>query len=227
MKPPIEQQTGPRWLNQTEFADPKHPNKGNCTEACVASLLNIPLSEVSPFFPAAEYHDVDSFTHMFWSNVRNFLRLRGWTLFHQMGNLPRTDTIALVVGKSCRGFNHACLAKGGIIIHDPHPGRSGIEQIDHTYFLLPMDPVQIKSSIDLKKEEWRKHHLEPDKLLLHHDDREHIKFSTEPDSNLSATIWDFYGEDMYYTFQEEEEEILFLFLQDRRIRRKQLKEKTK
>ena len=38
-----------RWVEQTILHDPEKKNYGNCMQACVASLLNIPLNDVPHF----------------------------------------------------------------------------------------------------------------------------------------------------------------------------------
>lgn len=54
-------------IDQTSFYDGT-PGTGNCTEACIASLLGIPLDEVGKFRPANDD---------FWADFYRFFEGRG------------------------------------------------------------------------------------------------------------------------------------------------------
>ncbi len=120
--------------------------RGNCFPACVASILEIPISEV----PNVEvfYHMEDS---SYWAEVmQTFLNSKGWewsgdmrySVFH-----PDTgahfakevedefkqklkDTYYLAIGNSPRGIRHVCVYQNGVLVHDPHPSRDGLATVD-------------------------------------------------------------------------------------------------
>ena len=129
--------------------------RGNCYAACIASILEVPITEVP---------NVEVFFHLdngYWNEVMlTFLQSKGWELcsddmlkrFH--GNDPKLyirgfdfkgtdengwipeyyeykDKYYLVSGKSPRGVHHICIYKNGELVHDPHPSRDGLVSLDY------------------------------------------------------------------------------------------------
>lgn len=108
--------------------------RGNCLAACVASLLEMPITEV----PNVEvfYHIDEPF---YWEVLWRWLGSYGYQLgiddrfrcFH--GDDTKSefkevlkDEYYLVSGKSSRGFQHICIYKNGQLVHDPHPSKEGL-----------------------------------------------------------------------------------------------------
>lgn len=110
---------------------------GNCFAACVASLLELPITEVpniETLFDMDMYHQevLDK-----WLNHKGYEmsvddRLR---CFHP--NLPNyidsptyreefRDKYYLVSGKSPRGVMHMTIYKNGRMVWDPHPTKEGL-----------------------------------------------------------------------------------------------------
>jgi hypothetical protein len=127
--------------------------RGNCYAACIASLLEISITEVP---------NVEVFFHLdglFWSDVMDkFLESKGWELFnnHKFARMhpddnrvtfimPKGDVDAmqlkdryyLVSGKSARDVNHIVIYKNGYLAHDPHPSREGLITMDNFQVLEP------------------------------------------------------------------------------------------
>lgn len=121
--------------------------RGNCFAAVVASILEVPITEVP---------NVEVFYHMddgYHSEVMlRFLLSKGWELcsddrfecFHNEMLYERygenkyhklrkelKDKYYLVSGKSPRGVSHICIYKNGELVHDPHPTREGLETIEY------------------------------------------------------------------------------------------------
>ncbi len=120
-----------RWKDQTSFYDPEVPGNGNCMQASVASLLNLPLEEVPHFAEGG-----DAMTC--WSKFEDFLEARGFYSMRLLGNhVP--EVYYLASGRSSRGVNHMVVMKEGRLIHDPHPSREGVEKVDFIYVLIPID----------------------------------------------------------------------------------------
>lgn len=94
---------------------------GDCASAVIASLLDLPLSEV-PFFVEAN--------HGWWWWLEEWLDKRGLELEHvERENLPAGPVYC--EGKSPRGFMHAVVWEGGPngkVVHDPHPSRAGVAE---------------------------------------------------------------------------------------------------
>lgn len=115
---------------------------GNCYAAVIASMLEIPITEVpnvEVFFPISK---------TYWIEVMDeYLRLRGCELvtdtrfkvFH-IENFPTPewagwfmelqDKYYFVSGDSLRGVKHICIFKNGVLVHDPHPSNDGLLTYD-------------------------------------------------------------------------------------------------
>lgn len=134
--------------------------RGNCYAACIASILELPISEVP---------NVEVFYHMegsFWIEVMlTFLNSKGWDLcsdemlkrFHpdlfmvsfdgtdENGKIPQyyeyKDKPYLVSGKSPRGFYHTCIYVNGILSHDPHPSKDGLITMENFQTLEKINPI--------------------------------------------------------------------------------------
>jgi hypothetical protein len=121
---------------------------GNCYAAAIASLLELPLTEV----PNVEvFFQIEG---SYWNEVMlTFINSKGWDLcsddrykvFHpELARAIRSqdertdeeyradlrlmleDNYYLVSGPSVRGVNHITIYKAGELIHDPHPTKEGI-----------------------------------------------------------------------------------------------------
>ena len=105
-------------VEQTKFEE-----MGNCMQACVASIFNLPLDEVPDF--------VNENTD--WYGAFEMWLIKRYSLFPIMMVLKDGPNATmgqslygyyLVSGKSPRGRRHMCVAKYGRIIHDPHPDET-------------------------------------------------------------------------------------------------------
>ena len=118
-------------LDQTIFTVPG----GNCFAACVASLLEVSLSRVPNF------HNEED-----WATA-----LAAWLL--PRGMYPvyvglqggkdawRPQGLYILGGQSPRGaWGHAVLAKGNVIVHDPHASRDGVTTWDEATLIVKLDP---------------------------------------------------------------------------------------
>lgn len=119
---------------------------GNCFAAVIASMLELPITEVP---------NVEVFFHMshpHWSFIMDtFLKSKGWELwgddryrcFHtglitdqdEMDKAQELceqlkDSYYLASGLSARGVHHICIYQNGQLVWDPHPSREGLKTID-------------------------------------------------------------------------------------------------
>lgn len=117
-------------VDQTLFHDPDGAVIGNCMQAAVASILDLPLDDV-PHFAAA-----DDWDHLFarWLHDRRMICLQVPIL-----KLP-DDMPVLLTGESPRGVSHMVVGLGIGIAHDPHPSRDGLKTIKHAWALVPYLP---------------------------------------------------------------------------------------
>jgi hypothetical protein len=105
--------------------------RGNCYASCIASILEVPITEV----PNVEVlYDHESF----WLEVMlTFLNIKGWELCSvddvfaidlELKNYKQ-DQFYLVGGMSCRGVNHMVIYQNGKMVHDPYPTKEGLIRI--------------------------------------------------------------------------------------------------
>lgn len=118
-------------VTQTILADPELQKQGvygNCFQAAVASLLDLPLDAV-PHFAAFEW----------WPQA---VQLWAWGRGLRMVG-ERTQTIperaCIVGGRSPRGFAHVVVAEGGVIVWDPHPSRDGLTTVEDATWFEPLE----------------------------------------------------------------------------------------
>lgn len=109
--------------------------RGNCLAACIASLLELPITEV----PNIEtLFDVGHHTY-YYEVLCAFLLCRGYefgtddrfkvfhgTAFDVDNFLELQDKHYLVTGKTVRGTYHVCVYQNGKLVHDPHPSKEGL-----------------------------------------------------------------------------------------------------
>lgn len=119
-------------VDQTSFYDPDVIGNGNCTEAAVASILGLELSDVPRFYESGKS------TVTFWDNFESFLNSKGFHVLDLAGNYV-PDCFYLASGSSTRKCKHMVIMRRGELAHDPHPSRLGITQVDRIYVLVPFD----------------------------------------------------------------------------------------
>lgn len=149
-----------RWVTQTRMHS--EDTKGNCTEACVASILNIPLEEV-PDFHSNDYasntgdnlsvHDYWErlSVHDYWERFENFLGSHDVTvdfmlsvnvhtgLREHTGPREIDNRIYLACGPGSRGVSHMVIYRNGSLFHDPHPSREGLQYVSYSIILYPKE----------------------------------------------------------------------------------------
>jgi hypothetical protein len=114
--------------DQTTFGD-----IGNCMSACIASILEIPVSDVPNFCCVKEHPEFDP--NWFCNMGNNFLMPRGYK--PRFRKCPQGYSVAMGMGP--RGHRHSCVALNGEIVFDPHPDRLGLETITEYMILEKID----------------------------------------------------------------------------------------
>lgn len=106
----------------------------DCLMASVASVLEVPLENLPVLGPGhkdGSWYDV----------LQAALRERGFELIYSE-NRPRFKPHGYHVagGPSPRGCvgGHAVVCLDGRIVHDPHPSRAGVPDIEHWYMIFPI-----------------------------------------------------------------------------------------
>lgn len=124
---------------------------GNCYAAAIASMLDLPITEV----PNVEVFFPWSSENRFWDDWMNkWLELKGYKIedasefkiFHEDKDLSFEQCLEdldaqkdrlrgqyyFVSGDSPRGVKHICIYQDGKLVHDPHPTKDGI--FNHLWF---------------------------------------------------------------------------------------------
>lgn len=131
-------------MKPIEQEDPT-PN-GDCLRCCVASILELDRNEVPDFCKV----DGD-----WWIEIQNFLAEKGLfflsIVLHRQTpwfSLPHHPW-AIFIGKSKSGVTHAvvgkCRGDEFVVIHDPHPNKTGIDKVDNICFVVPINPATLKT----------------------------------------------------------------------------------
>ncbi|UGY15151.1 hypothetical protein HAP48_0042605 [Bradyrhizobium septentrionale] len=121
-------------VDQDKFHDRETGARGNCQQAAVASILELPLHQVPNF------HDCEE---GFWAGFNNFVRSRGMAILALRNGdfdywLRTSGVHYLAYGPAERGVLHAVVYRGGKLAHDPHPSRAGLLQVDEVNVLVPL-----------------------------------------------------------------------------------------
>ncbi len=115
-------------VDQTRFYDaalPVHEQRGNCLQAAIASLLDLPLGDVPHF--VQDHVDSDG-QRDWWDSLVAFVRSQGWNPHAAMPITDYPDQHLFVSGPSPRGGGiwHVVIYRDGQLVHDPHPDRTGL-----------------------------------------------------------------------------------------------------
>ena len=137
-----------RFVSQTRFGGSQHPSseQGNCVQAAIASLLNIPLDEA---FDAVAAYAVEEAGGPHWFHaLEQWARERGMRVWWEEYALAGVMGLADVNSIDLPGDRHVVVARGLDIVHDPSP-RYRERGVEHTfpeadpcfiYFML-LDPA--------------------------------------------------------------------------------------
>jgi hypothetical protein len=124
-------------VDQTLFGE-----EGNCLAACLASYFECEIAEVPDF---GAIHDGGG---DWWQAMRAFALPRGVSIVHvgagwmpdppqglhvQGGKSPRPEVTA----------GHVILVDNGVMVHDPHPSRAGLLDVEDYYLMVKMTSTGI------------------------------------------------------------------------------------
>jgi len=136
----------------------------DCTRACIATILNLPIAEV-PNFVAMGGSWV--------KRVREFLRPFGMTVmnvaFTGDEDSPPDGVLCLAGGAGPRGVDHHVVWRDKQVVWDPYPGGGGLLAPPDDYLLfLPLDASRLTeledltfSSVQERLAAWAKDHTPP------------------------------------------------------------------
>jgi hypothetical protein len=131
---------------------------GQCTEAALASVLEIPLDAVPDLWGGQGADEPRP--------VRRWVQFLGLVLAHGLQyvqyntdptptaevdldalGLPREARFCargfhLLAGENPDGLGHMCVGHNGKLVHDPNPSRRGLVTVDAIVVLIPLDMIE-------------------------------------------------------------------------------------
>lgn len=118
-------------IKQSKLWSPQGIHNGNCFEAALASLLDLPLWMVPPFSDMYGRND-------FHGRADEWLtRFFGMELEHVDGHPVETlPEFYIACGRSVRGVMHAVVYSAGKLVHDPHFSDTGIGAVQYCQKLI-------------------------------------------------------------------------------------------
>jgi hypothetical protein len=122
-------------VRQTRFGAPA----GNCFAACIASILELPLSDL----PDPDLADKDAW----WLTWISWLRERNLTLYvwevNPDADIPHGYSILATRPPGLpAGYGHAVVAFDGHVVWNPNPGIGDIGQLVEWQALGVIDPAR-------------------------------------------------------------------------------------
>lgn len=116
-------------VDQQILHKPEEGQYGDCQRSVIASLLDLPASEVPHFCEIAKDEPV-----AFWTLLQGFLRSKGFVYLTVPARAGAAffgddgDVFHEISGPSPRGGGvyHAVVGCNGEIVFDPHPSRAGL-----------------------------------------------------------------------------------------------------
>lgn len=136
------------------------PGKGDCFSACLASLLEVPLSEVPKFrrdFGADMMKEAKKWLAENYGLSIVTIQMQDWDSeefcggdLRLVGAVPGTPCIAGGKSPNFPNCSHAVVGQTDIhelnfvMTHDPSPSKKGIEgNPTHLYFFVPLHPEKL------------------------------------------------------------------------------------
>jgi len=138
-------------VDQTRFYDPTVPVKeqrGNCLQAVMASVLELPLDDVPHFVQDDVDHDGDANPEWnWWVRLVAWLGEHGWSVHAALPISDYPGQSVLVTGPSPRGngIHHIVIYRDGEMVHDPHPDRTGLVRVMDAYGLHRTDDPTVRA----------------------------------------------------------------------------------
>jgi len=137
---------------QTRFGGNDSPvsEQGNCFQASIASIFEIPLEEAFDCIPHYRKDDMGKPI----DKSLEFIEFNKWlskygfqSIYIQAFPLPRMTTLRgthlLEVESSTlkKGETHMVVIRDGEVVHDPNPNAKEVGKTVGVYLIVPMDPA--------------------------------------------------------------------------------------
>lgn len=119
--------------------------EGNCFNACIASILELPLREVAQIHPRFEGD--------YWGAWEDWFAERGLFMNHRGLRDGSPKGYAIASGRSTRLYpdghakageriHHACVVFNGELVHDPFPMKGGFDDVTSYWTIDPISESQ-------------------------------------------------------------------------------------
>jgi hypothetical protein len=137
-------------VDQDRFTPVDLSDNGNCLSACLASIMDLPLSEVphfagmgdkwfEPFMQFLSKHQY-TFRGMYFFTSSNPEVRKPGTWEQLTAACPGVDGYFVCGGTSHREHvanGHAVVYNSqGVMVHDPHPNRNGLKELQDAYMIV-------------------------------------------------------------------------------------------
>ncbi|MFA5732742.1 MAG: hypothetical protein WC934_12160 [Acidithiobacillus sp.] len=110
---------------------------GNCTQACIASFLEIDINRLP-----------EKFTPNLWFKELNesLIKFDSYAVMLDAAYGTPKDAYVMAGGKSLRGFGHYVIMKNDKLIHDPFPNGTGLfGKIEDYLLIVPLMPFPVRT----------------------------------------------------------------------------------
>lgn len=114
--------------------------RGNCLQACVASVLDLPIDRVPHFLDFGDnwFHALELF-------MDNYgIEYEGTGGTRTISEYEGVDGYIIACGESPRHRHHAVVYKDGEMIHDPHPEGGGIKL--ESYYMFKRKTINLNAN---------------------------------------------------------------------------------
>lgn len=141
------------------YVDAEHGKCGDCFPACIASILELPLSDVPNFTQLSLDREIARGVPLaeawksgtdWWYMLNDWLAPRGFMYmeFPNAEDWPNDIRsrigFHIMIGRSPRGdFDHCVVGKAGVVVHDPSEGASSphLATLKAYGLFIPLNPA--------------------------------------------------------------------------------------
>lgn len=127
-------------VTQTVLHDPANGKYGNCLSAVLASLLHVPIDEIPVFSdPVRWRHDLNTWLRPYGLAYLDLTSLSFREAFAYCGITGCFHEVAGPTGRFTDVY-HACVARDGETIFDPHPASDGLKETESCGIFIALEP---------------------------------------------------------------------------------------
>ena len=135
-----------KFHTQTILHDPENGLWGNCFQTALACVLDMEVEEVPHFYDQGNtsIDPIQKWLLQFNLCLVTIGHAKDHDWFAESG---LTEVVTISGGPSPRydgKVDHCVVARGGRMLHDPHPSRDGVPEFTHHWFLAAVSPAWTK-----------------------------------------------------------------------------------